>query len=360
MNHNNTKTLTEWVIDKIKSEYKDDIAILAAVKGHAIDGDEHGEVFDYFVPATERGYELSQTFMIDGIGHDLYPRSWERMEKTADLDEMTITLANAEILYAKSDAERERFEALRKKLEVNLHDSVYVYRKALVCLEAAMELYRVLLFEEKNHIARTQGGCIHMYLSQAVAYLNHTFTDSPIYSERQAYDSDEKSRMYHCPGFTAVPEKFFENAGLLLRAKDGKEQAEILHALICATRKFILERKPEPVKEEDGSEVCYQELADWYQELSLTWRRIRYFCRENMPEEAYVDACNLQSELLVIAREFQIEEMNLLDSYSADCLERLAARSIKLEENVRRILEEHGIAVNEYASMEEFLAGNHE
>ena len=54
MNHNNTKTLTEWVIDKIKSEYKDDIAILAAVKGHAIDGDEHGEVFDYFVPATER------------------------------------------------------------------------------------------------------------------------------------------------------------------------------------------------------------------------------------------------------------------------------------------------------------------
>nr|WP_296486288.1 hypothetical protein [uncultured Acetatifactor sp.] len=57
-------------------------------------------------------------------------------------------------------------------------------------------------------------------------------------------------RMYHCPGLTAVPEDFFENAGRLLKVKDRKELAEILHTLIYAIRKFILERKPEPVREE--------------------------------------------------------------------------------------------------------------
>ena len=59
--------LTKWVIDKIEKEYKDDVALLIGIKGHSTDGDEHGEIFDYFVPATERGNELSETFIIDGV-----------------------------------------------------------------------------------------------------------------------------------------------------------------------------------------------------------------------------------------------------------------------------------------------------
>ena len=70
--------LTQWAIHKIETEYKEDIALLIGIKGHSTDGDCHGECFDFFVPATEHGYNLSQTFIIDGIGHDLYPRSWER------------------------------------------------------------------------------------------------------------------------------------------------------------------------------------------------------------------------------------------------------------------------------------------
>ena len=73
-------TLTQWVIDKIRNEYRDDISLLLSVKGHCTDGDGHGEVFDYFIPETERGCSLARTFIIDGVGHDLYPRSWERME----------------------------------------------------------------------------------------------------------------------------------------------------------------------------------------------------------------------------------------------------------------------------------------
>ena len=71
--------LTQWVIEKIEADYKGDIALLIGIKGHSTDNDEHGECFDYFIPATERGCELAQTFIIDGVGHDLYPRSWERI-----------------------------------------------------------------------------------------------------------------------------------------------------------------------------------------------------------------------------------------------------------------------------------------
>ncbi len=110
MNHTSNQ-LTDWAINKIKKEYPEDIALLVAVEGHEVNNDGHGLCFDYFVPATERGYELSQTFILEGIGHDLYPRSWERTEQTADLnDRVTLCLGNAKILYSRTPADTERFE----------------------------------------------------------------------------------------------------------------------------------------------------------------------------------------------------------------------------------------------------------
>ncbi len=350
--------LTNWVINKIETEYKDDIALLIAVKGHCIDNDGHGEVFDYFIPETERGNELAQTFIIDGIGHDLYPRSWERMEKSAELEEMVIILANAEILYARSEKDADRFRALQQKLEANLHNPIFVYRKALDCLDSSMDLYHTLLFEEKSYRARSQARCIHRYLSQAVAYMNHTFTDSAIFSETQAYASSPENSIYHCPDLRLVPESFFEYARQLLSAGNPAEIKAIMYHLIRTTKEFVFKKKPVASEESPVVRGNYHELADWYQELSLTWRRIHFFCQNNMMEEAYSDACYLQEELIVIAEEFQIEELNLLDSFCADSLAGLDLRSQKLEQIIREILAKNGVGINEYSSIDEFLDAN--
>uniref|UniRef100_UPI004056A3D7 hypothetical protein n=1 Tax=Acetatifactor sp. TaxID=1872090 RepID=UPI004056A3D7 len=351
-----TNKLTQWVINKIETEYKEDIALLLAVKGHCTDDDRHGECFDYFIPATDRGCELSQTFIIDGVGHDLYPRSWERVAQSATLDEMSVVLATAEILYARSQQDIDRFHALQEQLENNLKDPVFTYHKALERLDDAMDIYRTLMFEDKTYRARSEASYILGYLTQAVAYLNGTFAESPIFSERQAYESTLETRLYHCPDLISVPDAFFENAGLLLTTSDIDEIKRITHALICSTKDFIHCKKPAlPTK---NSTIDYQNLADWYQELSLTWRRIRYFCKKNMVEEAYKDACYLQSELIIIAAEFQIEELNLLDSFDPNALSKLALRSEKLENVIRKIIADHGIKINEYASIEEFLATN--
>ncbi len=357
--------LTQWAINKIKAEYKDDIALLIAVTGHATDGDSHGEVFDYFIPETERGYQLSRTFLLDGIGHDLYPRSWERMEKSITLDEMTIVLANGNILYANHEESADRFLAMQKQLTENLNNPEFVYRKALERMDAAMDLYRNLLFEEKSYRARSQAAYIHLYLSQAVAYLNHTYTDSAIFSEKQAYDSSCQSRMYHCPELVSVPDSFFTYCRRLLTAETPKEIRETIDTLLIVTRKFILGKKPgqnvhcrEPENQavKDGK-PDYRGLADWYQELSLTFRRIRFFCKENMPEEAYEDACNLQSELIAIGEEFLIEEFNLLDSFSPGSLGYLSLRSQKIEQAIRKILADHQVCLAEYQSLDELEKG---
>lgn len=370
-NAENMHPLTKWVIDRIRKDFKDDIALLIGIKGHSTNGDGHGECFDYFVPATDRGNELTETFIIDGVGHDLYPRSWERLENSVNLDDMAILLDQATILYARSDADVARFEDCRKRMNANLNGDAFVYGKALEYMDKALEIYRSLIFEDKLYRVRSEADYIHDCLSRAVAFMNHTYAESPIYSESQAYNSTDESRMYSCPGMKVVPDGFFASARKLLEEQDVTALKETVLALLKTTRSFILERKSDAPKDAAagtgvaGSHdagttadagIDFQGLADWYQELSLTWRRIRYFCANGMVEKAYTDACYLQEEFLNIAEEFRIEELNLLDSFDRNNLPLLADRSNQLEKTVQGILADHGIKINSYSSVEAFLA----
>ena len=346
--------LTDWVINQIKKEYKDDVALLLAVHGHNTADDEHGVAFDYYVPATDRGNELAETFIIDGVGHDLYPRSWERLEDSVMLNDMPIVIDGAEILYARSDEDRERFLNLKKMLQDNLHDPEFVYGKALEYMDKALEIYRSLIFEDRLYRVRSEAGYIHYELTKAVAVMNHSYAEEPIFSREQAYDNDPDSRIYHCPEMKQVPEGFFENAARLMTEKDPETIKEAVSSLLKATREFILERKPAEESRE-LNEVDYKGFADWYQELSLTWRRIRYYCENDMAEPAYCDALYLQEELLYVAQEYHIEEMNLLDAFDRNDLSKLKERADALEKRILEILAGHNTSVKSYESVEEFL-----
>lgn len=89
--------------------------------------------------------------------------------------------------------------------------------------------------------------------------------------------------------------------------------------------------------------------------MSLTWRRIRYFCENKMVEKAFIDACYLQEEFLYIAQDYKIEELNLLDSFDKENLTLLADRSNQLEKIIQGILASHGVKINSYSSLEDFL-----
>ncbi len=346
--------LTNWVISRIENEYKDDIALLIALHGHTTDDDQHGVCFDYFVPATERGNELSETFIIDGVGHDLYPRSWERLEESVNLNDMPIVLDGAEILYARSKEDEERFLNLKKRMFDNLNDAKFVYGKALEYMDEALEIYRTLIFEELSYRIMAEAGYIHLFLSKAVAVMNHTYAEEPIMSEKQALNSNAESRIYHCPAMKQVPKGFFENAEKLMREKNPDEIKKVILDLLNTTRKFILDRNPDN-QEKELSNADFSSLASWYQELSLTWRRIRYFADNNMAEEAYCDAGYLQQELFYIAQEFGVEEMNLFDSYDPDDLGSLKACADELEHKILSILRDHQTPVNSYESVDAFL-----
>ena len=344
--NNTTNKLTEWAVHKIKTEFPDDIALLIAVEGHAVNGDGHGACFDYFVPATERGNELSRTFMIDGIGHDLYPRSWERTERTASLDDPATTcLSNAIILYSRTEEDRNRFLAIQKKLYENLNNQAFIYKKALETLDIAMSLYRTLMFEDSLYKVRMAAGYIRHYLALSVAYLNHTF-----------FKSYADSQIKQIQALHELPDKFAACYEAVIQAQTVDDLKTVAHQLISVTRQFIASRKP--VNLQTQKQPDFAGLADWYQELSLTWRRIRYYCEIKSSDLAFTDACFLQNELTIVKEEFNLQEMDLLGCFDAADLSKLRKQADELEQYIVSEIGKHGVKLQKYDTLEAFLSEN--
>ena len=357
---NDSKKLMEWVINKIKSEYPDDIALLVAVEGGSVNGDEHGVPFDYFVPVTDRGYELSSTFIIGNVGNDLYPRDWERCERTANLDDWaTFCLMNGMVRYSRCSADEEKFETLRQKLIDNLNDPVFIYKKALERLESAMDMYRTMMFEDRLYKVRGLAGYIHYFLAMGVAYLNNSCVGNEaghlgVHAE---YSTWKK-----------LPARFLEYYESILSADTVGELKSITHLLIASARQFIAQHKPEDTVQSKTPD--YKELAEWYQELKTTWNRIYYFCETNNSDAVFTDACGLQNELSIINDDFnfmhsfnieeryELKEFDLLGAFDAQNLNRLAVRAAELEQIIISAIESNGVKIRRYDTLDDFLAAN--
>jgi len=343
---NTTNKLTQWVIDKIEREYPDDIALLVAKKDSAVNGDGHGEAFDYFVPATERGEALAQTFIIGGVGKDLYPRSWERIERTANLEDLaTTTLDEVEIVYARSEADEARFWALRQKLFENLANPAFTYKKALENLEVAMDLYRTMLFEERLWKVRCLAGYIHKYLKISVACLNGTY-----------WKAWHNGVLPALAQWQALPERFAEYYEGILAATSAGELKSLAHLLIASSRQFIARYQPQP--EESVQTPDFRWLAEWYQELRTCWNRTYHYCAVCNADAAFVDACNLQNELSIIAEEFRLGEIDLLGCFDAQNLAPLSQRAAEVEQFIVDAIEKQGVKIKRYDTLEDFLAAN--
>lgn len=341
-----TKELTEWAVNKIKTEYLNDVSLLVAVEGHSVNGDGHGECFDYFIPSTDKGNELSQTFIINGVGYDLYPRSWERTERTANLDDRaTICLGNAKILYSRKKEDEDRFYSMQKKLYDNLGDKAFIYKKALENLNISMDLYRTMMFEDAVYKVRMAAGYIDYYLSLAVAYLNGTF-----------FGNWREGRLPELLMLKEIPDNFIEYHNAVINTRTANELKSLAHLMISVTRQFIASHKPLQAAVQSGSN--FAGLADWYHELSLTFRRLRFYSETGNSDAAFEDACNLQNELIIVKEEFGLNEMDLLDSFDAANLMTLSGQATELEKYIVSEIENHGVNLNKYDTLEEFLFQN--
>lgn len=332
--------VTEWAISTIKEKYAQDIALV--VSHSTLQIDDTQKRISFFVPATERGEEFAQTFILEGVGYDIWGIPWQRLENFARLEEYNITvLADGEVLYARTEQDRERFKALQRELTANLADGDKMRVCALQAYKQAREIYLQMLFSNGSDV-KMGAGYVLDYLAQAVAFTNHTY-----FRKSQMDQMNELGRM------SDVPEGFAELYKEILSQKEDAEQKRSCHHLICLVQKF-LEKSPAG-RTEQPCERNYQDLADWYAELSYTWLRLRYYARQRDGVKLYMWGIFLQNELNSVCEDFGLEKIELMKYYDRDNLQLLADRGDETERQIRDIIIKGGGKIREYATEKEFL-----
>jgi hypothetical protein len=253
--------LDNWVINKIKTEYKDDVALLIGHNSYRLEEDKAKATFSFFFPATEKAMGLAKTFIIDGAGYDLFPMSWERIERMAGLDEDNAScVGDATILYYRTEADKKRFEEIQARLKQHLADARFMLNKALEKLDVSMGLYQGMMFEDTLYKLRKAAGYIVLYLSNAAAYSNGKYFST----SHQSHAADLKT-------MKSIPEDFIRLYEAVVKARSAEELKKLCYEMIYNTRQFLNAKKG---SNKSTPNPDFSSLADWYQELSYAWREI--------------------------------------------------------------------------------------
>ena len=338
--------LDNWAITKINTEYKDDVQLLIGHNAYRLPEDAELARISFFFPATDKAYELAKTFIIDGIGYDLFPMSWERIERMTELDEDNAScVGDAEILYYRTEQDKKRFLALQNRLKEHLHDPQFRLKKALEKVNVAMELYQTMMFKDELYKVRKAAGHILNYLLNAVAYTNGTYF-------RNGYMNAKQELLE----MRDIPEDLLQLQEDIVKADITDEIKRLCHELISSARRYFAKKKGEPEKR--WTDQNYANLAGWYQELSYAWREVYHWCDWNDPINAFMRGCFLQSELDIVAEEFRLEELDLLDSFSSDDLAAYRKQAEILEKKIISVIEHNGVSIESYDTVKDFLNAN--
>ena len=338
----NDTRLADWAIREVESKYMDDVCLLLEHKTLRLEKDMAATAFSHYVPATNKANGLARTFIVDGIGYDLFPMSWERIERMADVKEYNTTcLADGIILWARSDEDRQRFISLQERLQANLKNPQYMHERAKFWYNYAREIYADTLFEAKLYTVRENAGHICDLLSIAVAFVNGSYFTHGQTNQLQVLSQMKK-----------LPDKFIELYRQIIEEASRDRQLQLCYDIINKTGAFFdsFEAKENP------SSPDYAELASWYHELSYTWRRVYHWCDENDPVNAYIWCCNLQNEVSEMGKKYGISNVDILGSYNAKDLSGFRKQAEVVESEFKQAIKAAGVKLDEYATIEDFLA----
>ncbi len=334
----NTMTAAELLIEKIKKDYKDDIA-LVVMMGSRLYNDTHkkSDLDLYFVPKTKRGEQLGFVFIIDGIGFDFWPISWERMERIANFDErIPAIISEGKVLYYGSNEDLARFTLLKEKIDNNLDDYAF-YEKARNKFKDVYEPFYAMLQDDKYiAMVRLQGVRILYALIESIALLNKSY----IKRGRKHLKSEILAMEY-------IPDRFEELYDLFFTENDPKLLIGVVSQLISETKQMIDEsvelREPKSFK--DSMKGFYEEIINHY-------NKIERACEIGDTVTALLAAAeiNIEMEWAFKDTEEIVEILpGMLPAYHADDLSLFCKRAKMHHNRFLKLLDQYDVDILHFA-----------
>lgn len=343
MNDKNDQ-IARWVANKADTDFKGDISMVLTYGSYVNGtGNPMSDVDFYFIPRTDNGYKMSRTFIIGGIGYDLFPMSWARVEGLAEFNEcITPCLADVKILYSHSEEEKARFLQLQNRLAAHLEDAGFMLGKAKDKLKDAINLYGAMLFEKGLCENRAAAGYIALFLSDAVAYANQTYFRRGLKKQMEDVQLME------------LPCDFLCLYDAIIRGRTNGELRDCCCRMIESTGRFLESKSAALCKKAVTPD--YRALAEWYEEGISTFNKIHVCCETGDAALAFISGTCLQRSLNEMCDENGLRRFYLMDSFDAENLNQFNGRAEAIQRELVATIEAGGARIRAYGSVEEFIS----
>lgn len=354
--------ITEIIKEKIEKKYSNDIAIFAYYGSYAMGLEEEKSDLDFFfIPKTERGKELGLQFIIEDIGFDLFPISWERIARIVSLDQpLAAVITKSKVLYSATDEDLNKYLGLKEKLSqlYSANEGEIMIRKGFEYLnETYINLFNMKNGTKKLSDVRIEAGKIISNVLMTVALVNQTYYKRGI--GRAVYEALE---------FNKLPRDFKKLIDKIIYGKQTVEIIENSEELIKNVRSLL---------NDELKKLCDKEpyetfFVGYYEELKSSLNKVVRACESGDYYTAFLRAAFIQEELCrFIAKSEEgiwYNEYNDYEEYksfynelvgidlmsSIDELDKLKDSIMELDKKFKKLLIEKNVAIVEFEGIKEF------
>ncbi len=340
---NRNDIILEVVLNKVKTDYKDDVSLVCCY-GSYVNGtaNKMSDIDFYYVPKTDRAYELTKSFILDGIGFDFWPLNWERLEAMATFDNTMVSLvADCNIVYSNCSKDEKRFLDLQKKIqeikEQEINQDMLI--KAEEHIKEAMREYCQLQLSKDICEIRTHSGMLLMEIADAVTLMNNRYF---------AYGL--KKHLSEVLALQYVPVGFEELYNLIINSDISEEIKNSCLTIINNTIELCKKLSDSIRTKKKPQDV----LSGLYEEIVSTWNKIYTACDNRNGNLAFLAGTCLQQELDSVSDMCEFPRIDLMGKFNANDLESFKEAAEKAEDIMLEQLKKSGLNILKYDSIEDF------
>lgn len=323
----------DLLIEKIKKDYKDDIAVVVMMGSHLYHETHSKSDLDmYFIPKTDRGFKLGTVFIIDGIGYDFWPISWDRISKIASHDErIGSIITEGKVIYYSTEEDLDKFNGFKTQA-LNVSNIGYFTHKAMQKIENAAMSY--LELGQSTSLSKTRYHSIKVIyqVTEAISLLN-----------RITIKRGRGKLLNEILSMPIVPNDFEKHYQTIFKSRDIDEIKVSIKSIYEGTRQIITEtfRQQEQGSFKDAAEGFYEELINNYNKIERAYD-IGDF------QTAMFAASEIDMELnsLLGNRGVDLSHLpDLLEVYDHQDLKPLLERSKTHQKALVQLLMDHGVQI---------------
>lgn len=342
--------MLEFFLKFIKIEYSQDVAIVAYYGSYAQGTQNPNSDIDlFFIPSTDRGYDLANCIIYEGIGIDFFSISWDRAERIANYEENIVSvIADCKLLYSKSEKDKDKFLSLQK--------TVKSYQKPekreemlLKASKSLEEVYKpIYKINKSKNISEIRNESFHALVSilQAILMINQTYSKSGW--------GKNFNQIFSLPIKPVDLELTVEK---IILGDSKKMVLNSLTNLFDKTEKIIRNEINKTKKKKTYAEI----FTNFYEELKSTFLKVKTACEKDQVEIAFCSAAILQDEVRWCIQQIGDEkiekifkELEPLKFYDPSNLMLLIKATDKYEKELVKLLNKNDVLIKRINSLEEF------